>query len=303
MTDKNRAFIACISTIALGISGAALAAEPTVAEGKDPTKVEQPITPERAQSAVKEMDALFSRSSAGKQVGESKVESVSGTMAGAEKLREDAKKALAAGNHADAIRLSNEAKKAFFAATRKADSGKVKAAQDEERYKQRADSIGALTSALKQAGQESGKDVSDALKDIEAVVKEANALADAKKFGEGRAALDKAYLAAKLGIESIKRGTTAEAKKDTSPKGVYEYDAFRNETYKSLTAMILDERKKAGVESEKDFLDDVKKGDELRKEGLALGEKKNYEVASSKLGESTSAYKRAVRRAGVQIID
>jgi hypothetical protein len=224
-------------------------------------------------------------------------------MQGAEELRAAAKKALAAGNHAEAIRLSDEAKKAFFAATRKADAGKVTAAQDQERYRQRRESLLALTDALKAAGKESGKDVGPALKDIDALIKEAAALAEAKKFGEGRSVLDKGYLTAKLGIESIKRGTTAEAKKDNSPKGMYEYDAFRNETYKNLTSMILDERKKAGMESEKDFLADVQKGDELRKDGLALGDKKNYEAASAKLGESTSAYKRAVRRAGVPIID
>lgn len=262
-----------------------------------------PATQERAESAIKEMEMLFSGTSAAKQVGNSKSESVSTGMQEAEKIRLQAHQAMEDKNYAKVIHLSDEAKDKFFDATRQAEPIKALTDKNESDFKQRLESVNALTKALKQATKESGKNADNALNIIQGLVKQANGLAAEDKYVDGRKALDKAFLVLKVSIESIKNGTTVTAQKDNSPKGVYEYEVFRNDTYKTLIAMLMDESKKMAIASDPNFLEDVKKGDGIRKEGITLGEKARYEEATKKLGESTSAYKHAVRLAGVPIFD
>ncbi|TAN74718.1 MAG: hypothetical protein EPN14_09050 [Gallionella sp.] len=264
---------------------------------------QQPATPERAENSVNEMEKLFSGSSAAKQVGNSKSGAVSTLMHDAENIRHEAHEALESKNYAEAIHLSNEAKKAFFAAAQQAEPGVALASKEEGDFKHMLDSVNALTGALERTAKESGKNSDAALKNIHGLVKNANNLAAEKKHVDGRKLLDKAFLALKVAIESIKQGTTVTAQKDNSPKGIYEYEAFRNDTYLSLVEMFMDERKKMAIASDTDFLNDVRLASEIRKEGLASGEKKRYEEASKRLGDSTSIYKRAVRRAGVPIFD
>ena len=160
-----------------------------------------------------------------------------------------------------------------------------------------------MTEALERIAKESGKNAGATLDDIHKLVKEANGLAAEKKYVDGQKVLDHAFLTLKISIESIKQGTTVTAPKDDSPKGIYEYEVFRNDTYRSLIEMLMDDRKKLAIASDPGFLDDVKQADAIRGEGMASGEKKYYEEASKKLGESTSIYKRAVRRAGMPIFD
>lgn len=264
---------------------------------------QQPATPERAENAINEMEKLFSGTSAAKQVNGSKSGAVSAAMHDAEKIRHEAHEALESKDYAEAIHLSDEAKKAFFTAAQQAEPGMVATGKNEGDFKQLLDSVNALTGALERVAQESGKNADAALGDINKLVKKANDLAAEKKHIEGRKVLDKAFLTLKVAIESIKRGTTVTAPKDNSPKGIYDYEVFRNDTYLSLVELFMDERKKMAIASDMDFLNDVRLAGEIRKEGLALGEKKRYEEASKKLGDSTSIYKRAVRRAGIPIFD
>lgn len=264
---------------------------------------QQPATLERAESAINEMEMLFSGTSAAKQVESSKSGAVSSGMQVAEKLRQQAHQALESKNYAGAIRLSNEAKDSFFNATRQAEPNDALAEKYESDFKQRLTSVNALSTALKQVASDSGKNADASLSKIQGMVKEANGLAAKENYIDGRKVLDKAFMTLKVAIESIKQGTTVTAQKDTSPKGIYEYEVFRNDTYKSLIAMLMEESKKMAIASDPEFLSDVKKGDAVRKEGLALGEKARYVEATKKLGESTSIFKHAVRLSGIPIFD
>lgn len=262
---------------------------------------QQPATQERAENAVSEIEKLFSSTSAAKQVGNSKSESVSSAMHEAEELRHEAHEALEEKDFAEAIHLADEAKNAFFAATQHAEPGVALASKYESDFKHMLDSVNALVEALERVAKESGKNVDDTLNGIHKQVKEANGLAAEKKYVDGQKVLDHAFLTLKISIESIKQGTTVTAPKDESPKGIYEYEVFRNDTYRSLIEMLMDDRKKLAIVSDPGFLDDVKQADAIRNEGMASGEKKHYEEASEILGKSTSIYKSAVRRAGIPI--
>lgn len=263
--------------------------------------VQQPATQERAENAVSEMEKLFSSTSAAKQVGNSKSESVSDAMHEAEGLRHEAHEALEEKGFAEAIHLADEAKNAFFAATQHTEPDAGLASKYESDFKHMLDSVNALTEALERIAKEAGKNVGDTLNDIRKQVKEANSLAAEKKYVDGQKVLDHAFLTLKISIQSIKQGTTVTASKDESPKGIYEYEVFRNDTYRSLIEMLMDDRKKLAIASDPGFLDDVKQADAIRNEGMATGEKKHYEEASEKLSKSTSIYKSAVRRAGIPV--
>jgi len=262
-----------------------------------------PATQERAESSINEMEMLFSGSSAAQQVSSSKSGTVSTTIGDAEVIRRQANQAMEEKNYAKAIRLSDEAKNKFFDATRQAESSKVLAGKRESDFKQRLGSVNSLTKALKQVAKDSGKNVDPALNNVQALVKQADDLAMKDKYVEGRKTLDKAFLVLKVSIEAIKHGTTVTAQKDTSPKGIYEYEIFRNETYQALIGMLMDESKKLSIASDPELPADIKRGDAIRKEGIALGDKTLYEEAAKKLGESTSIYKHAVRLSGVPIFD
>lgn len=262
-----------------------------------------PATQERAESAIREMEMLFSDTSAAKQVNSSKSDAVSTSMQDVEKIRHQAHQAMEEKNYAQAMQLANDAKVKFFDTTRQAEPEEALAGKRASDFKQRLESVNALTTALKQVAKDSGKNVDSSLNTIQWLVKQANGLAAAEKHVDGRTALDKAFLTVKVSIESIKHGTTVTAKKDTSPKGIYEYEVFRNDTYRTLIGMLMDESKKMSIASDPGFLDDVKKGDIARKEGLALGEKTRYDQATKKLGESTSLYKHAARLSGIPIFD
>lgn len=200
--------------------------------------------------------------------------------------------------HPSVIRLAQQP-----AATQQAKPATALVDKSEDDFKRMLDSVNALAGALERISKESGKNTDAALRDIRGLVKEANDLAAKNKHVDGRKVLDKAFLIIKSVIVSIKQGTTIMTQKDNSPKVLYEYEVFRNDTYKSLVEMFMDERNKMVIASDPGFIDNVKQAGEIRKEGLASGEKNRYEEASKILGESTSIYKRAVRRSGIPIID
>lgn len=187
--------------------------------------------------------------------------------------------------------------------TRQTKPGTASANNNDGRLEHLQDTINALTAALERISKESGKNINAELNDIRGMVKKANSLAAENNYAEARKVLDQAFKIIKTSIASFKQGTTVIAQKDTSPKGIYEYDVFRNDTYKSLIELLTDERRKLPIASDADFINDVRQAGEIRRQGLAAGEQKRYEEASKILGESTSAYKRAVRRTGIQIID
>lgn len=303
-------YVICTTLAALlaatsGAAGAEELATAATARSASAAKLaaQQPATRERAESAIQEMEMLFSSSSAAKQVGSSKSESVSSGLQGAEKIRHQAHQAMEEKNYAKAILLSGEAKSNFFDAARQAEPDDALASKHENDFRKRLESVNALTKALRQVAHDSGKHSDTALKNIQSLVKQANGLAAKDNYVEGRKSLDQAFVLLKVSIEAIKNGTTVTAEKDTSPKGIYEYEIFRNDTYLSLIGMLMDESKNMAIASDPAFLSDVKHGDEVRKQGLSLGDKNRYDEATKKLGESTSIYKHAARLAGVPVFD
>jgi len=297
-----------LAVLLTSISGITQAEESTSSLATRPSSAaklaqQQPVSQERAENAIQQMEMLFTGSSAYKQISNNNSGAVSAGIQEAEKLRKQAHQALENNNYEDAIQLSNEAKESFFNVTRQADSEGALAKKHASDFKHRLSSVNALTTALEQVATDAGKNPESALKDIQGMINEANGLAKKDKYVDGRKILDKAFLSLKIAIDSIKEGTTVTAQKDTSPKGIYEYEVFRNDTYKSLIEMLMEEGRKLAIATDPDFLKDVKKGDAIRKEGIAMGEKARYGDAIKKLGESTSVYKHAVRLAGVPIID
>lgn len=259
----------------------------------------QAPTAERAQSAIQEMEALFNGAWA-KRILENRNEVVSQLLNDAEANRNAAKQAAAANDHAKAVELSDNAKHKFLEAASKATPKKSIEERLELEYKQSLASIQTLIEAYKQTTSDKPQgQAGDTLNKANELSNQAKELAGSKKFKEASEVLDKADIILKTAITSLMQGSTVTAVKDESPKGIYEYEIFRNDTYKALIEMLVD--KKLNVTKEAGFIAEVKLAEKIRAEAEQIGKKGEFETASSKLLESTAAYKKAADQSGIQI--
>lgn len=255
-------------------------------------------TPERAQGAVKDMEALFTGAWS-KKVVNSQEDTVKNILSEAEKERTQAKKALESNDFTNAIEYADKAKNSFLNAASKAKPQKSLAERQEEEYKQRLSNTATLMEAFEQAAKDAQRQGSGTKENLNNMIQDAKKLGANKKFKEANETLEKVSIAFKAIITSLMQGSTVTAEKDESPKGIFEYEIFRNDTYQSLIAMLNE--KKLEITQDNEFLDLVKKGDTIRKEADAIGKKSEFESATQQMEESTKNYKAAAALAGIQI--
>lgn len=258
---------------------------------------QQPASEQRAQNAVQDMDALFTGAWT-QHVTQSTDAAVVELLNKAKAYRKQANEALTAQDFAKAIDLSDQAKTTFLQAAQAAKPKKSQAQLDKEGYQQRMESINSMMDAFQDAEQANDD---ERIVNLRHMVEDARKLAAANDHDQANQLLDKVSIAFKAIITTLMQGATVTAEKDTTPKGLYEYEVFRNDTYLSLIEMLHEKEMK--VIHDPEFKADIAKGHEIRKEALAIGATQDYEAAMDKLAKSTNAYKSAVRTSGLPIPD
>lgn len=173
--------------------------------------------------------------------------------------------------------------------------------------KQRADfdarmsSTRALIDAQKRIATEKGAaGNTELLQRIEALVADAQRLADGGKIAEGRQALDQAYGASRAAIGGMRGGDTLVRSLTFATKEEeYAYETDRNDTHKMLVEVLLKDRRGGSAEAMIDK--SVKAAGELRRKAEEQAGRKDFEGAVRTLEESTRELVRGIRSAGVFI--
>lgn len=244
---------------------------------------------------------LITSSSAAKQIEVSQAPEALTRRDKALELQKQAKAALDAGDLQKASALLSETRSVFFDAVRFAAPEQVTAKKYESDYLMRLESVKALLSAYQRVANEKGsaaKGVRETVTQIEKSMADADALARAARFKEGRTELDRAYLVAKAGISSLRGGDTlVRSLNFASKEEEYHYEVDRNNTHQLLIKVLVEERK-AGDPMIQSY---VAKAQELRGQADTAAAKKDYESAIKLLEDSTSELVRAIRNAGIYI--
>ncbi|HEX5801794.1 MAG TPA: hypothetical protein VFY24_02120 [Azospira sp.] len=247
---------------------------------------------------------LLETSSAARQIDSSGDTRALATRDKARGLYKNASDAYAAGDLATTSRLLAETSVLMFEAVRYAAPDEVVAKKLEADFNARNESVKALLAAYKRvAAEKSGaKGVAETVSSIEKSVAAADQLAAAKKFAEGRAELDRAYLVAKAAISSLRSGDTlVRSLNFASKEEEFHYEIDRNETHKMLIKVLVDEKRASNPQLDQQVQTFVDKARELRTAADSAAARKNFEQAVKLLEESTAELVRAIRNAGVYI--
>jgi hypothetical protein len=265
---------------------------------------------ERLQAAKIDKDALtfnmesvgklIESSSAARQIESSKAPEALAKRERARETYKSAQAALASGDLPKASQLLTEVRATFFDAVRMAAPEEVTAKKLENDYKARLESVNALLAAYKRVANEKGsgaKGVAETVAQVEKGVAAAAQLAQANKFREGRAELDRAYLVAKAGISGLRSGDTLiRSLNFASKEEEYHYEIDRNNTHQMLIEVLLSEKKADSMVQ--GFLAKAK---DFRSQAEAAAGKQDYATGVKLLEDSTAELVRAIRSAGIYI--
>ncbi len=195
-----------------------------------------------------------------------------------------------------AIRLLTEAARA-------ANGGATVSQKQTDDYGQRRESVEALAKAHDRIAIEKGLDEmnSELQARVSTELSASDALLQAGKAEEARAALDSTYETVKSSLESLRDGDTLvrelhfETKEDE-----YLYELDRNDTHQMLVQVLFAEKMESSPmrATAETF---INKAVALRGDAENAAGKKKYEEAIELLEESTKELIRAIRSAGVYI--
>lgn len=247
---------------------------------------------------------LIDSSSASRQIDVSGDQRAIATREKASSVYKNARVAFQAGDLAKANRLLAESTVLMFEAVRYAAPDDVVAMKLQADFNARNESVKALLGAYKRVAGEKGgaKGVSETVASIERSIAEAERLAAAKKFAEGRAELDRAYLVAKAAVSSLRTGDTLVRSLNFSSKAEeYHYEIDRNDTHQMLIKVLVDEKRATNPQLDGQVQAFVTKARDLRASAEAAAARKDYVPAIQLLEESTAELVRAIRNAGVYI--
>lgn len=298
--------------IALMLSSGVAAAQPQpspAAAGQDSAAARLMASPsqvdkEQLSLRLESVGKLLETSSAARQIESSKDERANAKREKAREAYKTARESFSAGDMPKASRLLTETTLLMFEAVRFAAPEELTGKKLENDFNARHESVKALLAAYKRiAAEKSGvKGVSETISSIEKSVAAALKLASAGKHLEGRAELDRAYLVAKAGVGGLRDGDTlVRLLNFASKEEEYRYEIDRNDTHQMLIKVLVDEKRAAMPQLDKQVTKFINKANELRATAEASAAAKDFARAVSLLEESTAELVKAIRNAGVYI--
>lgn len=295
------AFVCSLAQVAIAQN-----AEPTAAPESAATRLAGGrIDRDQLNFNMESVGKLLESSSAARQVESSKAPDALARREKARELYKQARTALNAGELTKASALLTEVRAVFFEAVRLAAPEEITAKKLEADYRARLDSVNALLAAYKRVSTEKGsasKTVSDTVAQIDRSTAEAARLAQASKFKEARAELDRAYLVAKVGISSLRSGDTlVRSLNFASKEEEFHYEIDRNDTHLMLVKVLVEEKRATNPMLDQQVQGFLLKSRELRQSAESLAAKKDHLQAVKLLEESTAELVKAIRNAGVYI--
>ncbi len=256
----------------------------------------QEVLQRRAESVA----TLIESSSAARQIERSGDAAARAKRDGARLLLREAVALMQAGDTAGAERLLDQATREMMGGARLARPEQVTGEKLRLDFDARLESVRALLAAQQRITQEkgSGADAVEATRRIESLVAEAEGQAAAGRLDLARPLADRAYLTARVSIESLRRGDTlVRSLNFATRQEEYAYELDRNETHRMLIKMLLGERRDAAAMMQ-GFID---RAGLLRSEAEAQARRGEHEAAIRGLEDSTRELVRAIRAGGIYI--
>jgi tetratricopeptide (TPR) repeat protein len=171
-------------------------------------------------------------------------------------------------------------------------------------FESRLESARALLTAQQRITEEksAGREAQNATRSIERQIGEAQAIAAQGRYEEARPILDRAYLTARVSIETLRRGDTlVRSLNFASKREEYDYEIDRNDTHAMLIKVLLADRKDASGAMPAGMQAFTDKAAVLRSEAEALARKGDHAGAIQRLEDATRELVRAIRSGGIYI--
>lgn len=239
---------------------------------------------------------LIERSSSAKQLEKSGTPEGKQLHQQARDTRAKAKESIAAGNLEQADAQLREATQLMMKAVRMAHPEEINAEKLKNDFNNRRDSVKTLLTTGQRVAGEKRTAKPEFLK-AEGLLKEAEALAAANKYADGKVKLDAAYLLIKDAVRDMRGGEELTADKNFATKAdEYKYEQARNDDYQGLIAGVIK------GQTDPTWEEAAKKARVTREEADGVAKGGDHETALRKINESTNQLKSILRRAGFPII-
>jgi hypothetical protein len=259
---------------------------------------------EQIERRVQSVGTLIEASSAARQIESSGDAGARAKRDNARLMHREAEATLRAGDLAAARQLLDLAAREMMAGARLAQPEQVTGEKARRDFDARLESAQALLAAQQRITQEksAGREAQEAARSIEQQIAQAQKLAAMDRIGEARPLIDRAYLTARVSIETLRRGDTlVRALNFASKREEYDYEIDRNDSHRMLINVLLAERKDASGAMPAAMQSYIDKAAVLRGEAQAQGGRGDHVGAIKLLEDSTRELVRAIRSGGIYI--
>ncbi|HEX9183520.1 MAG TPA: hypothetical protein VF876_09705, partial [Burkholderiales bacterium] len=281
---------------------ALLAAGPQPAPAQQEPRAKPPVsTPDQAQveRRLQSVRALVETSSAARQIDASGNAEAAALRNKARQVLRHAQEAYASGDYRSAQSLLDDAARQLFEGARLAAGERSKDENLAKVVESRIGAARALLAAQQRISAEKGAaGGAEAAQQVETLLAQAQAHAQAGRYAEARPLAEKAYLLAKASIGSMRQGATlVRSLSFASKEEEYHYELDRNDTHRMLLSLLA-ERQAADPGPAQGW---VARAGELRRDAESAARRGDFAGAVGLLEESTRELVRAIRSAGVFI--
>ncbi len=251
---------------------------------------------------LQSVGTLIESSSASRQIDTSGVAAARERRDTARLIHREAGVLLLANALPQAARLLDQAAREMMEGVRLARPEQVAGEKNRRDFDARMDSARALLVAQQRitAEKQAGAEAQEATRRIEHQLAQAAALAAQGRQAEAKAMVDRAYLTARVSIETLRRGDTlVRSLHFATPREEFEYEVDRNDTHRMLIQVVLADRKDGVMTpAMQGFVD---RAALLRAEAEAQARGGDHAAAIRTLEDSTRDLVRAIRAGGLYI--
>lgn len=260
---------------------------------------------EQLDRRLQSVATLIESSSAARQIESSGDAAARERRDSARLLHREAAALAQRGDGAQAARVLDQATREMMTGARLARPEQVAGEKARRDFDARLESTRALLAAQRRIAQEKGAppQAEQGAARIETQLAEAERLAAGGRLDDARAVLERAYLSARVSIESMRRGDTlVRSLTFASKREEYDYELDRNETHRMLIQVIVADRRERGAADAMPLMQGhVERAAALRREAEGQAREGRHDAAVQTLEASTGELLRAIRAGGLYV--